>query len=85
MLIKIIHNYIEILEINSEYKNLDRKVWDELEKEFNFSIKNSRCEIVPDDNFDIETIIINLDSKGYTDFLFWKSRIDKIDFILKNT
>jgi len=84
MRIKVLYNS-ELIEVKeTDFTEFNPKVWNELEKEFGFSIRNAKYEIITDESLFIETIIIYLNDKGYNEYKSWKYRVDRLDFILNN-
>ena len=84
MRIKVFYNS-ELLKFkNSDFTEFNYKVWNELEKEFGFSIRNATYEICPDDNLNIENVIISLNDKGYNEYKAWKYRLDRLDAIFNS-
>lgn len=82
MKIKILYKLTLLEEKDCTFTNFTKKVWDILENEFSFSIKNARYELFLDDIIDIENVLVHLNDKGYSEYLLWKSRVDKIENIL---
>jgi len=82
MRIKVLYNSELIEDKKTDFTEFNLKVWNELEKEFGFSIRNAKYEICPDDNYNIETIFVYLNDKGYNEYKAWKYRVDRLDFIL---
>lgn len=82
MRIKVLYNSELIEDKETDFNKFNPKVWDELEKEFGFSIRNAKYEICPDDISNIDIIFIYLNDKGYNEYKVWKYRVDRLEFIL---
>jgi hypothetical protein len=82
MKIKVLYNSELIEDKETDFTEFIHKVWNELEKEFGFSIKNAKYEICTDDKSNIDIIFIYLNDKGYNDYKAWKYRVDRLEFIL---
>ena len=82
MRIKVLYNSELIEDKKIDFSGFTHDVWNELEKEFGFSIRNAKYEICPDDKYNIETIFVYLNDKGYNEYKAWKYRVDRLNFIL---
>jgi len=82
MRIKVLYNSQLIEDKETNLIDINHNIWNELEKEFGFSIRNAKYEICPNDKSNIEIIFIYLNDKGYNEYKAWKYRVDRLDFIL---
>lgn len=84
MKIKVFYNS-ELLKFkNSDFTEFNYKVWNELEKELGFSIRNATYEILTNDTDSIDTTLIYLNHKGYNQYKAWKYRTDRLESILNS-
>jgi len=82
MRIKVLYNSQLIEDKETNLIDINHNIWNELEKEFGFSIRNAKYEICPNDKSNIEIIFIYLNDKGYNEYKAWKYRVDRLNFIL---
>jgi hypothetical protein len=84
MTIKVLYNSELLIFKITDFDKFDNNLWNELEKEFGFSIRNATYEIWTNDIDSVDTISIYLNHKGYNQYKEWKSRLDRLDDILYN-
>jgi hypothetical protein len=84
MKVKILFNLELLNESIIEFDEFNDKIWNGLESQFGFSIRNAKYEFFSNEENKIDIIEILLNNKGYEEYKFWKYRIDRLDIILNN-